>query len=429
MAKLETNIKFVHDLLNNDGISNEERKQILSLFSKYIYEFENQVVNKLSELAVDPKNFSKKSLKITDKNILIHKPLRTLDLLKLFTNNDLFKYTTHSWDRKRDGTEVVDREKFPFDLKEAFNKEKFIELTENGLIDLYWTISNYLFFDYEKSNPIASIGWAKTYHDRLSMGFKYGWGCQGFIEYYTQSQSNFMDYEIAKKYRPVLYTKKFMNDYFENKEGKEKKVFPNDEDIEEVLAVDELSFRYFEDFVTIFKKQIEFRGNDLYSFIISEFNRQNRFDGKLTVEGIKGLDIYTDTARIKLALGKIASNTVTREKGKELKIISKFSDDNTYVILDIHHVGSFSNAHLNSNSKLTFKEKAGDLWNIREYLVSLCDFSIISIFKDNDGLEKPMEIIYLSKDRQIIESKEDQFTIVELSEKPIGFTYRLKFYL
>jgi hypothetical protein len=61
--------------------------------------------------------------------------------------------------------------------------------------------------------------------------------------------------------------------------------------------------------------------------------------------------------------------------------------------------------------------------------LSLCDFSIISIFKDKDGVEKPIEIIYLSKERAVIGSQEEQFKLVELEEKPVGFTYRLKFYL
>jgi hypothetical protein len=437
MDNLKANIDFVNKLLSVKGLSERQRFNILTLFKKEMVEYENYLINndKQSIKETDSQN-KNPNVKNIDKQH--HDPTAVLNLLKLFTTNDIFKYTTHSWDRKQDGTEVVDRKSFSSLLKEEFNKENFSQLKELGLEDLYWTIHNYLFFNYELGNPYNNIGWAKNYDPRLPKGFKYGWSCTKLIEYYSNGQNNFLDFEIDKIYRPVEYSKEFLKNFKPKKNADKirpeeisKKPLPKENDIESVIPIDELSFRYFEDFVSIFKKQIEFRNNDFHNLIFSEFSKQDRIDINLKLEGLKGLDIYTDTSRIKKAIEKIARNTVSssRDKGKEIKICSTFSSDNSYVIIDINHVGSYSNAHVDSNPKLNFKDKAGDLYQIRDYLISLCDFSIISTFKDKDGIEKPMEIEYLSKERAVIGGDEEQFRTIEPSEKPVGFTYRLKFYL
>lgn len=458
MASVKTNIDFVNKLLATKGLSGRQRFNILTLFKKEMIEYEKSIENFDEELSQKDEAISKNpNVKNNDK--LHHYPSSVLNLLKLFTTNDVFKYTTHSWDRKQDGTEVVDRKTFASLLKEEFGKEDFSQLKELGLEDLYWTIYNYLFFNYELGNPYNNIGWAKNYDPRLTKGLKYGWGCTKLIQYYSNFQNNFLDFEVEKIYRPVEYSKEFYDKLKNTKaekrevktstgnfekieltmkivdkirpEEQTQKPQPTADDIESVIPIDELSFRYFEDFVTIFKKQIEFRGNDFHNLILSEFSKQDRLDSKLELDGLKGLDIYTDTSRIKKAIEKIARNTVSssRDKGKEIKITSSFSSDNSYVTIDINHIGSYSNAHIDSNPKLNFREKAGDIWQIRDYLLSLCDFSIISTFKDKDGVEKPMEIKYLSKERSVVDEQEEQFKLVELAEKPAGFTYRLKFYL
>jgi hypothetical protein len=460
MANLKTNIDFVNKLLNTKGLSGRQRFNILTLFKKEMIDYEKNIINFSDESIkeTDSKN-KNKILDFKDNEMLYHYPVSAINLLKLFTTNDIFKYTTHSWDRKQDGTEVVDRKTFASLLKEEFNKENFSQLKKLGLEDLYWTIHNYLFFNYELGNPYNNIGWAKNYDPSLYKGFKYGWGCSKLIEYYSNGQNNFLDFEVDKIFRPVEYSKEFYERLKNSKPEKRdikpsavnlekieltklivdkirpeeivQKPQPTADDIEFVIPIDELSFRYFEDFVSIFKKQIEFRNNDFHHLILSEFSKQNRIDSRLELDGLKGLDIYTDTSRIKKAIEKIARNTASssRDKGKEIKITSSFSSDNSFVIIDINHVGSYSNAHIDSNPKLNLREKAGDIYQIRDYLLSLCDFSIISIFKDKDGVEKPIEIIYLSKERAVIGSQEEQFKLVELEEKPVGFTYRLKFYL
>jgi hypothetical protein len=459
MNSLKANIDFVNKLLNTKGISDRQRFTILNLFKLEMVEYEQLLLDINSD--VSKKDVGYKTAHnsfVKEKDKLTHNPLKVVEILKLFTTSDTFKYITHSWDRRKDGKEVVDRKTFATTLSSEFKKNNFYQLKNLGLVELYWTIYNFLFVDYEKENLFnTKKGWAQNYEPKLPKGFKFGWGCSKFIEFYSNNQSNYMDYEIPKTMRPVIYTTAF-NDTFRQernltkngrdyllkktkltKEDKHREIvklesnlpIPSDDDVEEIIPIDELSFRYFEDFVTIFKKQIEFRNNDFHNLILSEFSKQDRIDIILKMEGLKGLDIYTDTARIKAAIEKIAWNTLSssRDKGKEIKISSSFSLDNSYVTIDIHHVGSFSNAHIDSNPKLNLREKAGDIWQIRDYLLSLCDFSIISTFKDKDGVEKPMEIEYLSKERAVIGGGEEQFRTIELSEKPLGFTYRLKFYL
>lgn len=431
MSKLKTNIKFVRELLSSEGISDFERLHILQLFESEMKNFEKGVVE-LSEkmLDIDSKK-SKFKVKKTDQynDALIHEPLNLLTLLKLFTTNDLFKYTTHSWDRKNDGTEAVDRETFIKNLTDSFKSENFNFLNDCNSNDLYWTIYNFLFNNYEKENILENVGWAKNYNNRLKYGFKYGWGCQKVIDSLKDSDINFFDLEVDKKYRPVKYTSDFFEANKKYKKNNNESLIPTNEDVEEVLSIDELSFRYFEDFITIFKKQIEFRDSDLYHFVSSEFSKQNRVDSTLTVEGLDGLNIYTDTNRVKLAISKIAKNMSTRSKGKAITINGSISEDNSFVQIDIQHIDSFSKAHILSNSKLNLSKKEGDIWQIRDYLLSLCDFSLISIFKDDDGSEKPIEIKYLDAKRNKISKDEIQYEKINLDEIPVGFTYRLKFYL
>ena len=459
MNSLKANIDFVNKLLNTKGISERQRFTILELFKLEMVEYEKQLLDVNSDVLKHVAGFEKaKNVFSKDKIINIHNPLKVVEILKLFTTNDTLKFTTHSWDKRKDGTEVVDRKTFSASLYSEFRKHNFNQLIDFGLEALYWTIYDFLFVDYESENLFnTKKGWAKNYEPKLPKGFKFGWGCSKFIEFYSNNQNNYMNYEIPKTMRPVIYTADF-NDIFRkeqniikndrdsllkntklSKEIKEREIAKlesnlpraTDDDVEEVIPIDELAFRYFEDFVTIFKKQIEFRNNDFHNLILSEFSKQDRIDTNLELEGLKGLDIYTDTARIKAAIEKIAWNTLSssRDKGKEIKVSSSFSPDNSYITIDIHHVGSFSNAHVDSNPKLNLREKAGDIWQIRDYLLNLCDFSIISTFKDKNGIEKPMEIEYLSKERGMINVDGEQFRIIELSEKPVGFTYRLKFYL
>lgn len=431
MSKLKTNIRFVRELLSSEGISDFERLHILQLFESEMKTFEKGVVE-LSEkiLGIDSVK-SKVKVKKTDQrnDELIHDPLTLMTILKLFTTNDLFKYTTHSWDRKNDGTEVIDRDNFTKNLNDSFKSENFHFLQTCNSNDLYWTIHNFLFNNYEKDNIFENVGWAKNYNSRLKLGFKYGWGCQKVIDSLKESEVNFFDLEVEKKYRPVKYTNDFYDVNKDLKEDNKEILIPTNDDIEEVLNIDELSFRYFEDFITIFKKQIEFRDSDLYNFVNSEFNKQNRVDRSLTIEGLHGLNIYTDTNRVKLAITKIAQNMSTRNKSKAIVIAGSISQDNSFVQIDIQHIDSFSKAHISSNAKLNLTKKEGDIWQIRDYLTSLCDFSLISIFKDDDGVEKPIEIKYLDTKRNKISENEIQFEKIILDEIPVGFTYRLKFYL
>ena len=98
MTKLKTNIKFVRELLSSEGISDFERIHILQLFESEMNKFEKGVVD-LSEkmLGIDIKKLKSKSKEkesVQPNDVLIHDPLSHMNLLKLFTTNDLFKYTT-----------------------------------------------------------------------------------------------------------------------------------------------------------------------------------------------------------------------------------------------------------------------------------------------------------------------------------------------
>ena len=96
-------------------------------------------------------------------------------------------------------------------------------------------------------------------------------------------------------------------------------------------------------------------------------------------------------------------------------------------MISITDLGSYSNSRLD-NPKLTFKENKGQMRSIRDNLISLCDFSIISNF-EKDGKLIPLELEYLNKDRAEISEDEEQFIIRANNVQANGFTYKLKFYV
>ena len=95
-------------------------------------------------------------------------------------------------------------------------------------------------------------------------------------------------------------------------------------------------------------------------------------------------------------------------------------------MISITDLGSYSNSRLD-NPKLTFQENKGQMKLIRDNLISLCDFSIVSKFEENGELIL-LELDYLNKDRPEFKDVENQFIIKKISEA-FGFTYKIKFYV
>ena len=95
MTRIKTNINFVNHLLNTKGISERQRFIILSLFNSEMLNYEQDLINQFLNSDKDGLTQDGVLDPLKNKNILYHLPKRTTHLLKLFTANDILKYTTH----------------------------------------------------------------------------------------------------------------------------------------------------------------------------------------------------------------------------------------------------------------------------------------------------------------------------------------------
>jgi hypothetical protein len=365
-----------YNILTGKDPNAEQLKIKLKQKSKKLSEKDKELIEKDTTIK---KLSGAKSL--PESGLIIHDPKTTILLLNEFSKDTYLKYTTHIWDRDNEQKENVDREIFQKQIKDEIEGKDFKKLNEIGLKKLYWTIRNFIDFPTE-------IGWGK---DKL----KFAWYNHELIDYYKKFRDKQPgSYEVPAKYLP-----------------KEK--------------INGKSLKYFEDFIEVFKNEIEFRGNIFHNAVKRIFESQLGFEYNLEIEGLKGINIYSDTSQINDVLEIIASNIRQRpEKNKHIRIIGRHNQEHRLNEIRIEDVDSFSYSDLNSE-KLNLKGK-GQLKNIRDKLISLCDFSIESIFR-KDNTYKGLELKYLSIDRKKIKDTDPAFIEIE-KDNPIGFTYILKFY-
>ena len=411
MASIETNIAFVKELLLSPNISKHQTKQILDLLKNDIAEKLKSTEDKKD---TTEENVDYKKKKFSNEKIY-HYPKETIQLLNKFSEDTTLKYATHIWDYDPEsGKENVNRNTFIEGIKKELKDFKFKEiLIKNGQSNFYWTIRNFLLEEHKGWNTNA---WGRHY-------LKFGWNNSCLIDFFqnnpTEQPANF---EIPSQYLEKEYSKEFLL----NIKNGNHTIEPTAEDIIGDKKIDGRFLKYFEDYINLFKAEIEFRGNLLHYLIEEEFmDNLNKLEYNIEFKGLKGVSIYTSTLQIKRAIETIVSNLKSRpEKQKNIQIIgTQISEDGSFEVL-ITDLGSFSNAPL-TYDKLCLK--SGQLKNLRLYLRGLCDFSIISSFKDEDGELGFYELKYLSVDRPEF-NNDEPYIKVKIDNAP-GFTYKLKFYV
>ena len=176
----------------------------------------------------------------------------------------------------------------------------------------------------------------------------------------------------------------------------------------------------------LFKKEIQFRGNDLYNDVKRIFTSADFKYDEEKLKTLQGLEFYTCTGLFKSALNIVRDNITARSSEyNKVDIYAEIHDESVqsdkYVDIIIDQLESFSDKNVNDD-KLMLKSGMGQMSDIKKRLISICDFHIESRFRKN-GRKEFLRIDYL-KDMDI--SKEPEITKLESCD---GFKYCFRFFL
>lgn len=327
-------------------------------------------------------------IKIENNSILpkhIHSPLSIYNFMKNFSQgNHPLKYTTHRWDRDENG-------KFTWKDFDSFNEayEKDLGYSDDHIslasMYNYSKLLRNTLYNFLRPHGNDDRVWSKEYG--LKIGYHYPDGAlkQWMDTHPGNEPSQMPMLALDIQYRPKV-------------------------------KIQGHSLVYFGDVINVFKQAIEFRDETLYSLFKTVFKSVNYTIEEEDFKSLKGWDIYTDTYTIKQALEKIEENINARTAHNEVTITT--SEEKNWLTIEITQIGSFAYCDVNDDKI----NKTGKLIDIKNMLQSLCDFSVVSKFREN-GEEATYKIDFLYTYDADAEPRH-----TKLSTEAKGFTYILKFY-
>ena len=273
-----------------------------------------------------------------------HLPLELVDFLKKFSEKGSpLKYTTHPWDDNNN-----------FESFDAF-VEQYSTLLNNHP---YWRYGG-----NGKNSKIATCN-PKLYSIIKSFLLKKE------IDNYTFGEA---------KVKVGLLTKKVVQTWLEQYPGASFLEMPISAYNEEKICDENAKIFVFGDIVDQFKNAIEFRSNALFHTIRRATQSPDVFVNKEKMETLKGRSFYTDTSLISKAIQQIIQNCKGRSEDSNLEIWADEheSDGNKYTDIHILHINSFSDK---STDDPKLKLESGNLLDIKNLLLGLCDFYVESRF-------------------------------------------------
>jgi RNA-directed DNA polymerase len=330
----------------------------------------------------------------------LHDPIRLVKLLKAFGSDKELKFVTHIWD----GEEIASFEIFNAKIYNLFSEfESMYELDRDlWMKKVFPFVFQNKLSGKEKKIPFS---WGK---EEIIIG----WNYPNFIKNWCAENYDNRGLKAIQPFNIVL----------------------PEEFLPKTKIIHKVSIKTFMDIVNVFKRNIEFRSNDLYisiQYLFAEILDDFELD-KSSLKTLKSFCVYTNTEKILNAIGRIF-NIIKNIEGdkarngldlnKFIKIRSLFHDgeDEKYYTLEIIHVNSVCDKPLN-HPKMS--GKAGDLANVIKELQGRCDFSIISEF--NDGKNRFFaKLEYLYPKCYI----DNVFKITQNVDDTGGFVYCLKFYV
>lgn len=309
------------------------------------------------------------------RNTMIHDPIKLASILTSFSqNNNSLKYTTHHWDKAQIEERFGNYENFIEQLHKEWRKIK--KIFYKTAPRLYQKIYNFLFnSELDKENSFHIKGWGIH-------RIEFGWSSPELKVWCSNLQNSPFDYTLPEKYRKKIGNKNLYR---------------------------------FGDVVEIFKNEIEVRNdnNQLKKMFIEKNKSILGFDFKIKYQNIEGIEFYTDVQWFECAIEKIFEEIKKRTMFPNIIIESK--KDPKYKFIDIHIIQQDSIVQKDVE-EMALEINSGDFGEIRNALLSLCDWSIEANFSNGN-----YRIDYLS-----IHSKQTQYS--KLEYQPIGFTHILRFY-
>lgn len=397
--KIDKN-QFIKAILDHPNLESKDREKVLLLLTRDLEtEIKTGIRDIVKEEITKTSKKDKGSEASNDNNHWEHAPRKVNAFLMSFSSNrSVLKYAVHTWDAGE------------FDGYKSFVSSITDTLKQNNeFSNLYWynTALYYALRDYlltYRKEP-AQFHWDKE--ARIKIGLQY----------------------------PAGYAMKWM----EKNPGKQLWSMPLTEFPEEFRPVglfDNNELANMEQVCELFKHVIEFRDDkkDFYKLIRTLFDRKSDFQVQYNPQELRAIKFYTFTTAVSNALNRVAENIRSRttDDTNKLVVISIQNDCEDSFELHIKHKGSFPDCSVKESklyngtfaSMRCFQAKGGSL-------LSICDYSIIGRFKDENGKAAPYRFDYLypgvQPDINDDESK-PSIRVVGLNEEIDGFEYIFRFY-
>lgn len=401
MTKVKDKYEFILELLETGKLTPAQKERVMLLSTKIIKDTSNkedEIIKRIEEIEAKIKGGNKPEpiiIKEKENNQLTHRPDYITKYLQKFGGNSAFKWATHAWEEKiyESITDFIDE----------LNKDKEYQEIFNCNRDLYNLIKYFL---YEPKNEIddngkLKFGWPNLYE------MKIGW----------QFPKNLIIDWCKENYDHKLNDLKYPFQF----------VLPLE--LQPKTQIKGKMISTFENVVDVFKTEIQFRDNYLYREIDKKRRQTSNFSF-IGIDKLEKLDFYTYTHGFLAAVNNVINEIKKRETEKNIHF--NYIMYEKYLIIDITHENSYPTRIINTNSLTQFM--GGGMKTIAENVFSLCDFSVISKFKNQNSIEFTGELSILHEG---ITAKITGKNI-DINNEPIlkdyqneikGFTYRFKFYI
>ena len=389
---------FMLAILHDPSLTASERDRVITLIAQ---ELEKDIILQTKEIVQQEinkrinKTTTVKEKTYSSDKVWIHNPKEVNCFLKKFTTDPTLKFALHSWD---EGDFIGGYDNFIKKITDCLNEDITYKELYFYNIALRYTLWNFL--QNDGSSTAFSIP-----RESLQIGLRH----------------------------PAGYIKKWMDSH----PGKKMGEMPILEFPEQYRPIGKFNGHHLgnlSDVIDYFKHIIEFRDDDFEALLHTTFNNSD-YNSHID-DSVKGLSFYAYTSVVHSYLSSISNNIRERITNGASKTVNIFVDKATNESFELHilHEGSYSKRKIDDEKLLSTGSIASwRSWKSKSYnsLLSICDYSIVSLFYSKDNTLKAYKIEYLyaglcGKPEDIANLPTAR--VIEVEEAK-GFEYILKFYI